>query len=244
MSNGLEDRMRALVAELVESAPEPSPFPVAEMTARRASFAVRRVQRFALATLVLVLVVGSAVGITTLLSVGNDNSDASATTSAPAATQGPTTTVISSETTTQTTAAAATTTVASETTAAPTAPPDPLAATVAALESQCPSFTQTLTPLFEPVPTTPEAYAAALDSLAGEMFGIRTAVAILGSGDEFDQLTSELDTVEQQVEGAREAGVGQADQNLKAIDTTLTQLGSSLVSFGATSCLRLATVIP
>ena len=246
MSNRLDDRMRALVAELVESAPEPPPLPTAALDSRvgKRSGSALRVQRLALATTVLVFIVGSAVGISTLLSVGSDDRGASETTQTQAVSRGQTTTVIASETTSATTAAPATTFAAAETTPVPTVPSDPRAAAVVALEVQCPSLVQTLTPLFEQMPTTPETYTSALDSLEGELFGIQTAIAILGTGDEHDQMTSDLDAVKQQMEAARAAGVAQAVQSLPAIDAALTELASSLVSFGATPCNRVATVIP
>ena len=130
MSNRLDDRMRALGAELVESAPEPPPLPTAapESRVRQRSDSALRVQRLALATTVLVFIVGSAVGITTFLSVGGDDSGASETTQTQAASRGQTTTVIASETTSATTA---TTFAAAETTPVPTVPSDPRTAAVA-----------------------------------------------------------------------------------------------------------------
>lgn len=244
MSNRLDDRIRALIVDLVESAPEAPPFPLTENIAGRESRPVRSGQRLALATLVLVLIVGSAVGITNLVSVGRDSSDASATTPASSATSGPTSTVTGADTNPATTASPATTSSAAETTSAPTAPPDPRAAAVAALEIQCPSFAQTLTPLFEQVAAPAEEYGAVLDSLDGELFGLWSAVAILGSGDEFERLTTELDAVTQQVQAARFAGITEADKLLPAVDTALTDLASSLVSFGVTPCDSLANVIP
>ncbi len=238
MSSRLDDRIHALVAELVESAPEPPPLPSAQIAARQRRGSPRRVQRLALATLLLVFLVGSAVSITGILSGGGGDS-AVVSQSGPAPAGATTTTTASASATTTTT-----TSEASATTSIPNVASRLQAATVASLDVQCPSFAQTLRPLFAQLPDTPASYQSALESLDSELSGIRTAIAILRSGDEYDQLTSDLDAVEQEIEAAQAAGVNQTAQAFSSIDIALTELASSLASLGASSCSDLASVVP
>ncbi len=238
MSNRLDDRIHALVTELVESAPEPPPFPAVQIATRQRRGSPRKVQRLALATLLLVFLVGSAVSITSLLS-GGDNDSADVGLSGPDRARATTTTAAGASATTTTTTSAA-----SATTSLPPVALRRRADSVVALDVECSSFAQVLKPLFAQLPDTPESYQTALSRLDLELLGIRTAIAILQSGDEYEQLTSDLDAVEEEVEAAQTAGINRAAEAFSSIDKALTELSSSLVSLGSSSCSDLATVIP